>query len=238
MTGILRRIILILKAWLNAFLSSAEDPRQVFAVAHQRQQALLAKVREAQANVATSKERLEAKTAQARDKLPKLEKQARQALMAGREDLARFALQLRLAAVNDLQVLEQQVQELEQEERTLSLAEQRLATQIEAFHARQEVIAARYTTAEAHVRLHEALGGVSEELADVGQALERAEQRTEGMQARASAIERLVELGVLEAPEGVVGQAAMPHPAGDDASQAIEEHLTDLKREVGLGDDG
>ena len=123
--------------------------------AHLRQEAQLSRVREARTAVAGSKARVEAQAADVRSKLPQLEEQARLALVSGREDLARFALQLRLAASEHLQTLEQQVLDLDKEERTLSLVEQRLSSEIEALRARQEVIEARYTTAEAHVRLYE-----------------------------------------------------------------------------------
>ena len=235
MTSILRRLKLILKVWLDKLLTSAEDPRRVFAVAYQRQRELLSKVQRAQANIAKAKLQLESKTAGAREKLPQLEEQARQALVGGREDSARFALQLRQVANEDLEELERQVSELEQEERALSLVEQRLRTQIEAFFARQEVLAARYTTAEAQVRINEAMGGVSEELAGLGVALERAEQTTENMQARVTAIERLVETGILDTPMHSPPGATPRQLAEVEASGEVEERLTALKGELGVG---
>ena len=232
MVTILRRLILILKAWVNAVLASAEDPRQVFAEAYQRQEIQLSRVREAQKAVAGSRARLEAQTADVRSKLPQLEERARHALVSGREDLARFALQLRLAALEDLRTLEEQVGDLEKEERALSLVEQRLSSEIEALRARQEVIEARYTTAEAHVRLYESLGGLSDEVMDLGPSLERLEQRTEGMQARASAINRLVAEGVLEMPTRTPTQDNVLRLSYDPTSEAVEEHLFDLKQQV------
>ena len=101
---------------------------------------------------------------------------------------------------DELDRLERQVTEIEHEERELTLVEQRLEAQIETFFARREVIAARYSTAEAHVEVREALGGVSDELAGLGTALERAEQTTDRMQARASALDHLADLGVLDDP--------------------------------------
>ena len=235
MKSILRRLILILKAWLNTFLSSAEDPREVFAYAHQRQRELLDKVRQAQMKVASSKRQLQSKTADARSKLPELEGQARQALIAGREDQARFALQLRQLAESEVQTLDVQARELEQEERSLTLVEHRLATQIEAFFARQEVLEVRYSTAEAQGRISEALGGVSEELDGLGVAVERAEQRTEDMQARVSAIYQLVELGVLDVPGRAPGDSGLPQLACESDTEEVEERLAALKREVGDG---
>ena len=115
--------------------------------------------------MAAAGKQLVAKCSKAREKLPELEEQARQALRGGREDLARFALSLRQVAAEELENLEGQAEPLEQEERMLTLVEQHLVAQIDAFAARREVLVARYTTAEAGVRISEAVGGVSDELA-------------------------------------------------------------------------
>src|SRR5207248_695959 len=60
------------------------------------------------------------------------------------------------------------------------------------------VVMARYNAAEAQVRINEAVTGVSQEFADLTAALARAEEKTEDMQARASAIDRLVQEGILD----------------------------------------
>ena len=235
MTSILRRLTLILKVWLNRLLAPAEDPREVFAVAYRRQRDLLAKVQRAQLNIARSREQLKAKTAAAREKLPQMEEQARQALRGGREDIARFALQLRQVAVEDIDQLEAQVKEVEQEQQNLSMVEQRLTTQIDAFFARQEVLLAQYDRAAAHVGINEAMSGVSDELAGLGTALERAEQTTEDMQARAAAIDQLVESGILDAP-GRPALGAAPRQLADvEASEDIERRLAELKSDLGVG---
>ena len=232
MNTILRRLILVLKVWINALLAPADDPRQVYALAYQRQQELLGKVRDAQMNLATTRRRLESQASEAGVKLPRLEEQARQALEAGREDQARFALHLRQAASEELKDLYSQVRELEREEGILALVEQRLASQIEAFFARQEALEARYSAAEAQVHISEALGGISEELSGLGLAVEQAEQRTELMQARLSAIDELVELGVLDIPGRPGRDGPVPQLAGHGDSQAVEEQLASLKRDL------
>ena len=234
MKSILRRLTLIIKIWLRALLAPAENPRQTFEAAHGLQQELLRKVRVAQANITASKRQLEAKTAEAREKLPRLQEQARQALVGGREDLARLALQRRQVTMEELQTLEPQVEEIEQEEGVLSIVEQRLATRIEAFFARQDLLAARYSSAEAQVRIQEALGGISDELAGFGHALERAEHRTENMQARAYALDEMVDLGILDVHGHPMGDAVARIIADDQASEAVEDQLAALKRQAGL----
>lgn len=230
--GLLRRLILQMRIWLKALTAPAADPRQTFAYAYQRQRELLQNVQQALVSIAAAKERLEAKTAETQQKLPRLEEQARRSLIARREDLARLALQRRQIAAMELRALEDQVREIQQEEQRLTIVEQRLAAQIEAFHARQEVIAARYSAAEAQVRVTEALTGLSQELSDLGLALEEAEQKAQRMQARASAIDQLVEAGVLEVPTLQPGDEVVRQFAQLDVSRTVEEQLAALRRQV------
>lgn len=181
MKNVLRSLIPKPKMLLNALLAPAEDPRQVFSAAHQRQKELMCKVRQSRANINASKKRLQAKTEEIRNKLFQLESSLVQRPPDSGEGLARLAERRRQAALEELHTLEQQVQMLEQNEWALSLIEQRLAEEIEALSTRQEVVAARYSTAEAQIRIQEALAGLSEELATLGLVLEQAEQRTEDM---------------------------------------------------------
>ena len=232
MRGILRRIKLIVKVWLNALLAPAEDPRQAFAVAHRRRLELLEQVRRALTTVDASRTQLARNMAEARGKLPQLQERARQALLAGREDQARFALQLRQVLVEETRELENQVRQLEQEHQALSLVEHRMAGQIEAFFARQDMLLARLSSAEAKVQIKEALTGVSEELAGLDIAIERAEETTENMQARVSAIDELVETGILEMATGRAGGAGAPQLSGGARDQAVEDLLAALRQEM------
>ena len=232
MRAILRRIRLIIRVWLHSLLASAEDPRQVFALAQKRQVELLRKVREALATVTASGKQLERNMAEALEKLPQLEDRARRALEGGREDQARFALQLRQVVVEETRELEAQVRQLEEEQQALTLVEHRLTAEIDAFFARQDVLAARYSSVEAHLRIKEALTGVSEELAGLDAAIERAEETTENMQARVSAIDELVETGILEMPTGRTSSAMPSMPPGGAEDTAVEALLSKLKRDL------
>lgn len=230
--GLLRRLILQVKIWLKALTAPAADPRQTFAFAYQRQRELLLSVQQALTSIAAAKARLEAKTAELVKKLPGLEEQARRALIAKREDLARLALQRREIAAMELQALEEQVRDVRVEEERLSLVEHRLAAQIETFHARQEVIAARYSAAEAQLRITESLAGLSQELSDLGTALEEAEQKAQRMQARASAIDELVGAGMLEVPGVQSADELASQFSRLDVGEAVEHRLTTLKLAV------
>jgi len=179
-------------------LAPAPDPRVTHKTTHQRQRALLDQVAAAGRDVAVAKKRLEAAADGVRAKLPAMADQAREEMRAGREATARLALQRRQVVMNELATLERQLAEVEREGIALALVEQRLSGQIEAFSARQQVIRARFSAAEAQVRINEAMTGVTNDLADLTATLRHAERTTEEMQARATAIDRLVAEGDLE----------------------------------------
>jgi len=214
--GIVDRLKVLLAKGANVALAPAPDPRVTHLTTHQKQRALLNQVIKAGEQVAAAKERLKSTVDGVRAKLPGMEESARNELRAGHEAAARLALQRRQVVAGELATLERQLAEVEKEESALAMIEQRLSGQIEAFAARQEVIKARYSAAEAQVRINEAMTGVSEDFADLAAALHRAEQTTEDMQARATAIDRLVREGDLES----IGFAA-----GSDAIDARYQTL-------------
>ena len=214
--GIVDRLKVLLARSASVALAPAPDPRVTHLTTHQKQRALLNQVIKAGEQVTAAKERLKATADAVRAKLPAMEEQARNELRAGHEAAARLALQRRQVVASELETLERQLAEVEKEDAALAMIEQRLAGQIEAFAARQEVIKARYSAAEAQVRINEAMTGVAEDFADLTATLRRAEQTTENMQARATAIDRLVQEGDLES----IGFAA-----GSDAIDARYQTL-------------
>ena len=225
--GILDRITVLLKKSTTVALAPAPDPRVTHLTSHQKQRALLNQVVKAGQEVTAAKERLRAAAEAVRAKLPAMEEQARRELKAGHEAMARLALQRRQVVVQELETLEHQLAEVEKEESALAMIEQRLSGQIEAFAARQEVIKARFSAAEAQVRISEAMTGVSQDFAELTAALHRAEQTTEDMQARAIAIDRLVQEGDLE---------AISLKGGSDAIDARYQSLgadEDVERQLG-----
>jgi phage shock protein A len=183
-------------------MDRVEDPRETLDYAYAQQQELLRKVRQGLIEVATSKCQLELQTRQIEAKIPQLEDQARRALDAGREDLARTSLQRRETALGEISDLQRQVTEVAHEEARLTQTEQALGVRIEEFRSRRKTLSARYTAAEAQVRVNEALTGVSGELAELGMALGRAEEKTDRMQARAAALDAFIDPTSLGLPGG------------------------------------
>ncbi|MCP4421347.1 MAG: PspA/IM30 family protein [Chloroflexi bacterium] len=232
MGSLLRRFSQISKGFLDNFMAPAEDPRQTFVNAADRQRGLLVKVQRALSDVGTTKHRLEHKMAEMQTRLPQLQEEARHSLIAGQESVARLALRRRQVTLFELGNLEQQIQHVAQEEQRLMLTEQRLSTQIESFYARQEIIEVRYGAAEARVRIQEAFSGVSEELLELDRTLKQAEDRSERMQAQAVAVERLVKDGILDEPPVQAITSSERQYAQLEIDTIVEQQLAALKREL------
>lgn len=237
--GILSRMSTIFKAKMGKALDRAEDPRETMDYSYEKQLELLRNVKRGIVEVVTSKRRIELQAQQARESVSRLEGQARDALAAGREDLARLALQRKQVGQQQLQGLEDQIRGLEAEQEKMTVAEQRLSAKVEAFRTHKEVIKAQYTAAEAQVRIGEALNGLSEEFTDVGMAIERAEEKTARLKAKASAIDELTSSGMLNdlsvgPPQDDIGREL----AALSARQNVEDELDVLKRQLPPGKGG
>ncbi len=229
--GLLSRMSSIIKAKMSDVLDRAEDPGQTLDYSYEKQVELLRNVKRGVVEVVTSKRRLELQADSLKENLGKLEDQARKALGAGREDLARMALEHKQVIVQQLQGLEGQVEDLEKEQEKLSTAEARLSAKVEAFRTHKEVIKAQYSSAAAQVKIGEAATGLSEEMADVGMAVDRAEEKTQNMRARASAIDELVDAGTLDdfsgRPDAVERQLAQI-----SVTQGVDDELARMKLQI------
>ena len=234
--GVLSRMSTVVKAKMNRLVDNAENPSETLDYAYEKQREMLRNVKRGVVDMVTTKRRLQLQAEKVKANISTVENQARQALAAGREDLARLALQRKGAAVIELDGLDQQVENLELEQEKLTQAEQRLQTKVEAFRSRKEIIKAQYSAAQAQVRIGSALSGLSEEMGDVQLSVERAEAKTETMRARAGAIDELATLGVLDDVSGTSGDPLSKELEQLTASQNVEDELAALKSGTSSGD--
>src|SRR5205807_2390165 len=152
MAGLMARTSLIIKAKFSKLLNRAESPTETLDYSYEQMLQQLQNVKRGVADVVTAKKRLEIQTQQIEQNVVKLETQARQAVAAGREDLARQALERKAAAQAQLQGLDQQVQQLGDQQDKLVSSQQQLESRIESFRSQKEVIKAQYSAAEAEGR--------------------------------------------------------------------------------------
>jgi len=231
--GLLSRTSTLIKAKVNTLLGAAEDPREMLDYSYEKQLQMLQDVRRGIVDVTTSKRRLELQKAKLQDSSAKLGDQAKQAMSAGREDLARTALERRAMIDQQSSDLDSQIQNLDGEQAKLEQAESRLRTKIESFRTRKEVVKAQYSAAEAQVRIGEAVTGLSEEMADVGMAVDRAQEKTEAMQARAGAIDELIASGALDDVTSGGKDSIDRELAQISMKESVDSQLAALKQEVG-----
>ena len=240
MAGVSGRMSTVIKAKISKLLDKAEDPSETLDYSYQKQLELLQNVKKGIAEVVTSKKRLQMQSDKLEQSVVKLDTQARQALAAGQEELARTALERKNVAQTELQSLDGQVAELEAQQEKLVDSERKLRTKIESFRTKKEVVKAQYSAAEAQVQISSAATGVGEEMADVGLAMQRALDKTEDMKARASAVSELEAAGTFE-------DLTQLGDGGDDidrqlkelsSTSAVDDDLAKMKAELGSGSGG
>jgi phage shock protein A len=236
MPGLSGRMSTVVKAKISKMLDRAEDPAETLDYSYQKQIELLQNVKKGIADVVTSKKRLQLQEEKLKQQVVKLDTQARQALAAGQEDLARTALERKNVIQTELQSLDTQIAQLEQQQQQMTDSEQKLRAKIEQFRSKKEVIKAQYSAAEAQVKISEAATGVGEEMADVGLAMQRALDKTENMKARADAVQELEAAGTFE-------DLTTLTPGEDDidrqlrqlsTSSEVDNDLAKMKAELGM----
>src|SRR5689334_7918281 len=136
MAGLMSRTATVIKAKYSKLLNRAENPTETLDYSYEQMLEQLQNVRRGVADVVTAKKRLELQTTQLQQNVVKLETQARQAMGAGREDLARQALEKKTVVQQQLQGLDEQVKGLEAQQEKLVASEKQLQAKIEAFRSR------------------------------------------------------------------------------------------------------
>ncbi len=235
--GLISRLINVFRIRAQSELDKAEDPGQVMDYSYSKQLEQLQQLRHSIADVVTQEKRLEMQQNQLLEKVSKLDTQAGQALQANREDLARMALQRKETLVTQLNSYEQQVAQLRAQEEKLITMERNVSARVETFRTQKEMVKAQYSAAQAQVKVNEAITGISQEMTEMNLAMQRAQDKVLNMQARANAMETLVE-------QGVLGEQWLPGASNSDyldrelqqiaAQQNVETQLQAMKQQLQL----
>ena len=211
MAGLWQRFTLIFKSKASRALDRAENPTETLDYSYEQMLQQLQNVKRGVADVVTAKKRLELQTQTIEQNVVKLETQARQAVAANRDDLAKEALQRK------------------------ATAQQQLETRIESFRSEKEVIKAQYSAAQAQVKIGEAATGIGKGMQDTGLAIQRARDKTQELQARAGAIEELTAAGTLDQLGD--NRDHIDRELAQISSQSqVDDELAKLKSEVGSGE--
>jgi len=232
--GAFQRFVDIIRARVNRLLNRVEDPRDTLDLSYEKQLENLQKVRRSVAEVATAKKRIELQASQLQAQGAKLQDQARQALTQGNEDLAREALSRRASIAAELGDLQTQHSQIADQQEKLVTTLQRIQGQVEQFRTRKETLKASYTAAEAQTKIGEATAGIGKSMGDAGMAMQRAQDKIADMQARAGALDELLESGALtDLTTSTDDIQAQLNKAASTTQVDLE--LAQLKAELGTG---
>lgn len=191
MAGLLERVKTILGSKANKALDSVEDPTETLDYSYQKMQEALQETRSHILEVATAKKQLEMQVAKLQEKSAQYAQDARDAVQAGRDDLATQALSMKSTADQQVADLQSHVQETQNEQDKLTQAQQKLESQIGSFRTQKEVMKAQYSAAKAEVQVGQAVSGITQHAEDISGTLQRAQDRISSMQAKASAMDEL-----------------------------------------------
>ena len=225
----------ILAAKANKALDAAEKPDEMLDLSYEQMLDHLTQVRQALVTVAASRKRIELQEQQLQHSADHLQEQAKAALAAGQEDLAREALQRRAAAQSQIEGMESQRQQLDEEQQKLEQTLAALQERVNQFRTQKETLKAQYTAASAETAVNESAAGISTALGDSGAALQQAQDKIETMQARAGALDELLQSGVLEDVGG--GTDDIQQELDEAGSSAeVDRELAALKAQIGPAD--
>lgn len=229
--GFISRLKAVFAPRATQTLEQLEDPKASLDYSLTRLQASLRQIGDSLVDVATARRNLDTQRDQLEVAIARYEGQARDALGADREDLAKRALERKAAGQERLDGLNANIASLDAQVESLKTSQATVRHKIELFQGKKEELKALYDSSRAQLRVKEAASGISKDMADVGHAIQRAEARIAGMRARVEAIDELVAVGALE---------DVLEPSDDidreltriSRETAVEQELARLKAEV------
>jgi phage shock protein A len=198
--SVLGRVADILQAKTHRLLNSLEDPNETLDLSYEKMITGLQETKHHLADVVAQQKSLERQMDGAQSESAKAEDDARMALQAGREDLAKAALAHKHAALEKLGSLTEARDAIRPQAEKLIVYQKRLEERIEKFRVQKEVMKSSYNAAQAQVKVSESLTGLGTTIGGVGDTLRRADDKVAGMRAKADAMEGLIESGVLSDP--------------------------------------
>jgi phage shock protein A len=230
--GLFQRAHDIVEAKTNRALDSAERPDEMLDLSYEKMLEQITQVKRSLVDISASRKQLELQEQQLQHSVDHLEDQAKQALSAGREDLAKEALARKATAQSQIDAMDPQHQQLGEEEEKLEQTLAALQQRVNQFRSQKEVLKAQYTASKAMSGVDESVAGISKSLGDSGAALERAQDKIANMQARSSALDELLESGALE--DVGSGDDDVQRELDEVSSKSnVDQELAALKAQMG-----
>ncbi|RDD53650.1 MAG: PspA/IM30 family protein [Candidatus Korarchaeota archaeon NZ13-K] len=234
MSGFWDRLRVNIEAKLNKLFDRFEDPREQLDYAYDKLVQQLHNVEIALSRAIAARKKLEFELERLDERIKDMDEKARRALKAGREDLAKQALERKLVLSQQREVLEKRINEMREDEEKLLTVRDNLRTKIDLFKAKKEQLKAEYEASKAQVEVQGMVTGLSDEFASVARIIERSEEKVNDMKARAAALDELIATGgaldLLEPEEKDVIEREL---GKIELKAQLEEEMRRLKEEVG-----
>jgi phage shock protein A len=224
----------IVEAKANRALNAAENPAEMLDLNYEQMLEQITKVRGALVQIAAARKQLELQEDQFSHTVAHLDQQAAQAVQLGRDDLAREALSRKAAAQQQVDALEPQHQQLVEQEQKMTQTLQALQARVNQFRTQKESLKAQYSAAKASSAVNDQIAGISGTFSDSGAALQRAKDKIAATQAHASALDELLQSGVLEDVGAEQGDDIAKQLNELGSSTQVENELAALKARAGL----
>jgi phage shock protein A len=221
----------IVAAKASKALDAAEKPDEMLDLSYEDMLDQITRVRRALVDIAASGKRIELQGQQLQHSVDHLGEQAKAALGQGKEDLAREALSRKAAAQAQADGMASQRDQLTEQEQRLEQTLSELQSRVNNFRSQKEVLKAQYSAAQAETSVSETSAGISGSFGDAGTELQRAQDKIATMQARAGAMDELLQSGVLE---DVGGDTDEIQQELDEAGRAaeVDKELAALKAQI------
>jgi phage shock protein A len=213
----------IVQAKANKALDAVEKPDELLDLSYEDMLDQITRVRRGLVDIAAARRQTELQGQQLQHSVDHLQDQAKTALAQGNEALAREALSRRAAAQGQLDDLSAQHEQLAEQEQKLEHTLEVMQKRVSNFRSQKEVLKAQYSVAEAE-----------SSAVDPGTGLQRALDQVATMQARAGAVDELIQSGVLEDVGGSTDEIQEELDQAGSAAD-VDRQLAALKAEIGPG---
>jgi phage shock protein A len=198
--SVFRRFSNIVQQKSNAALDRMEDPSQAIDLSYQQLLEQQQKLRTALVEATTGQKRLQNQAQEMEARVAKLNEAARQAVNAGKEDLATQALTQAEVLGQQRQALEPQIQSITAQVQKLQESLHKYQAKVQAFATQRESLKASYEAGKAISTAGDTLAGIGEHTSDAAMMMQRAQDKIARTQAHADAVDALLASGSLDTP--------------------------------------
>ena len=229
--SLLARFTSLLAAKANKVLDAADDPDADLDLSYQKMLASLQETKAHLADVIAEQVMLEHQIADHLAVIDRHDSDARFAMKAGREDLARMALADKEAETHKLAPIQTSFDHVRQQAEKLKQYEHRLEQKIEQFRTEKESLKAEHHAAESEIKIDQQLASIGTGLGGVEDTIQRARDKTHAMSAKAEAMERMMNDGTVHDPLDHRSRSEHEIEKLHDTSE-IDDELAKLRAEM------